>query len=241
MKIYLVSLTFGIAGVVSSSAATNYLLNGSFEDVVRINAPHNVPHDPVTNPDGYTSNFQNSSSYLETTTGIAWRTTALDQNIEIWSGTNNLPAQESSQFAEILANEGNSALFQDVTIPIAGVATYSLHHRGRAGVDTISVGVTYAGADNVFGTADDSIVVDSSSATNIFSSGNSAWSFIDNPTTFNSVAGGVYRLQFEAIATASSNISAGNYIDNVFLGVVPEPSTGVLCGMASMLLFRRRR
>jgi len=91
----------------------------------------------------------------------------------------------------------------------------------------------------VFGTADDIQEVQKS-----FTTGNTAWVRYDEQDKFTSVANGTYRFAYKALSTATSNLSLGNFIDDVNFGValpVPEPTTALLGGLGLVGLLTRRR
>lgn len=225
-----------------SALAANAIINGGFE-----------PETGTLDIPNGTANSSVPSSQV-----AGWETTDSLGRIEIWDGPFSDPvsgvtfnAYEGDQFAEINAFE-NSALYQDVIIDEAGLVNYGFAHRGRAGVDTLSVYVLYAGADGIFQTAagsytpqgDDVLVVNGALSENTFSTGNTAWSLKTRDDAFTSVAGGLYRFSYQAVSTASGNSAVGNLIDGVYFGVdaVPEPSTALLGAFAlGGWIFRRRR
>ncbi|HEY8990744.1 MAG TPA: PEP-CTERM sorting domain-containing protein [Luteolibacter sp.] len=240
-------LSLCLAASLPCAHAANVLLNNNFEAFSIDSGNYNLAFNSTTNPDGYTANFSNgtppklSRQYQETATGMGWLTTAPDNNIEIWqSGHTSVPSADGTgQFAEINANT-SAALYQDVTIDLAGLVDYSFLHRGRSGTDTLQVTITYLGLDNQFGTGDDQVMVAQQ-----FSTGNSAWVLYDQQDQFTSVANGVYRFSFGAVSSAGGDLSFGNFIDNVNFGVaaapVPEPSAALLGGLGVLGLFGRRR
>jgi hypothetical protein len=181
--------------------------------------------------------------------GSGWQTTepgngnaATVGDIEIWAnGQDGVPASEGVRFAE--ANAWTAAtLYQNVTIDSAGPVDYFFSHRGRMGVDTLKVTVTYFGIDNLFGTGDDSVLVDTP-----YTAGNTAWTTHTVSNAFTSVANGTYRFAYSAVSTAGGTPSVGNFIDDVGFGVgvvtaIPEPGSLLATGgmLASGLLLRRR-
>jgi len=223
----------------------NVLVNNNFEAFSIISSGYDSPYNATTNPNGWqpNGNFGTSPTvsrqYLETTTGIGWLTTAGDNRIEIWqSGHQSVPSPEGAQFAEINATTA-AALYQDVTIDASGLVDYSFLHRGRSGNDTLEVTITYLGADNIFGTSDDLQVVKKQ-----FTTGNTAWVRYDEQDKFTSVANGQYRFSYGAITSSGTNLSFGNFIDDVNFGValpVPEPSITLLSGLGLVGLLARRR
>ena len=68
-----------------------------------------------------------------------WSTTASDQQIEIWgSGFGGVPAFSGNQFAELNANMV-STLFQNFSASLGSSVEINFAHRGRAGIDVMSV------------------------------------------------------------------------------------------------------
>ena len=132
-----------------------------------------------------------------------WSTTASDQQIELWSsGFNGVPAAEGGQFAELNANM-TSALYQDVATTPGTHVTWSLAHRGRAGVDTMRVVIGRPG-----GTLADVARM---------SDGTSAWG--RHSGTYVVPAGQTTtRFAFEAVSTAGGNPTVGNFLDDIAFG-----------------------
>jgi LruC domain-containing protein len=68
-----------------------------------------------------------------------WSTTATDNQIELWkSGFKGVPAQNGTYFAELNANQ-SSALYQRICTSPGAKISWSVWHRGRAGVDNAVV------------------------------------------------------------------------------------------------------
>ncbi|ADB51827.1 hypothetical protein [Conexibacter woesei] len=132
-----------------------------------------------------------------------WHTTASDHRIELWqSGYNGVPSADGDQFAELAGTEP-SELFQDVATTPGETFVYRIFHRGRRGDDTMRIEIGPPG-----GPPDASRTVTTS---------NTEWQQVV----------GVYRvppeltttrLGFEAVSSASSDPSQGNFIDGVAFG-----------------------
>lgn len=225
---------------VGSAAGVNVLVNGSFEAFNILNAPYSTSG----GANGFTNSFAggNIKQYRETVAGIGWQSSAASPNnlVEIWNGsavpaTGNVPAAEGLQFGELNATLVAN-LFQDVVITDVGQVGLSLQHRGRVGVDTMTVTITYAGPDGLFnGTGDVVYPVGS------FSTGSAAWQEYNVSDILTSVAGGNYRFLFASTSSAGI-VSEGNFLDAVAFGVgVPEPASALLGSLGLLLLLRRRR
>lgn len=225
---YNLILILAVAGLTESLHAQNALLNGGFEQ-----------------PGGVAT-----FSIMDESLVNGWETTATDNMIEIWhsgfaTGDSGgpVPAYEGTQFAEINAFQ-NAALYQDALISVSGLVDYSFAHRGRQGNDTLRVDITYLGADNLYGTPDDIVVVNGNLASNQYTASNTAWVFSAVNDAFTSVAGGTYRFSYGAVSSFGGDPTRGNFIDDVKfgVGVVPEPSGVMFLGAAGVLgMIRRRR
>lgn len=132
-----------------------------------------------------------------------WSTTAADGQIELWSsGFGGVPAAEGGQFAELNANM-TSALYQDVPTSPGTRVTWSLAHRGRAGVDTMRV---------VIGRPNGTLVEVAR-----MSNGATAWG--RHSGTYVVPAGQTTtRFAFEAVSTAGGNPTIGNFLDDIAFG-----------------------
>ena len=132
-----------------------------------------------------------------------WSTTASDRQIELWStGFNGVPSAEGEQFAELNANMV-SALFQDVQTTPGTAVTWSLAHRGRAGVDTMRV---------VIGPPEGPL-----KEVARMSDGTSAWGR-HSGTYVIPARQTVTRFAFEAVSTAGGNPTVGNFLDDIAFG-----------------------
>lgn len=175
-----------------------------------------------------------------------WQTT--DQSIEIWAnGFNGVFAEEGTQFAEINAFISGT-LFQEVSGIAAGSEVgFTFLHRGRAGVDVMNLAITDLGLDNLFGTADDTILFSSN-----YSADNTAWVRNTNEGEDPIISlGNDVRFAYSAVSTATGNPSVGNFLDDANFGVgigatpppsVPEPATiiGILAFSRLSLGLKRK-
>ncbi|MFL0114656.1 SprB repeat-containing protein, partial [Tenacibaculum maritimum] len=129
-----------------------------------------------------------------------WDTTASDNIIEVWSnGYNGVFASEGSSFVELNANRV-STLYQEYCTQPGDIISWSLDHRGRAGVDVADV--------RIGGSLTTATIVET------MSDDKNAWGSYSG--TYTVPAGqSVTLVSFEAVSTASGNNTIGNFIDNV--------------------------
>jgi hypothetical protein len=158
-----------------------------------------------------------------------WFTTEADHQIEVWgSGFNGVPSYDGNNFVELNAN-AVSTLYQDVSGIAAGsVMGFEFAHRGRLGDDTMQVTITDAGADGIFGTADDTVLFQQD-----FTDGNTAWGFYSDSGIV--ALGNEVRFAYDSISAAGGNPTVGNFLDDAHFGVgvgstVPEPFSMILLG-----------
>lgn len=235
---------FGL--ICCNAQAASVLANTGFEAFNITSSGYNAAYNNPANLNGYVDNFSSPGGavriYPQTVADMGWDTTApTNKPIEIWqSGAySQNSATGTGQFAELNAY-GSFALFQDVTIPTAGLVDYSFGHKGRNGADTLKVLITYLGANNTYdgGLGDDVVHVNQN-----FTTGNTAWTLYAQVDQFTSVENGVYRFSFGAVSTSNNNLSEGNFLDDVNFGVdaIPEPSAALLGSFGMLALLRRRR
>jgi hypothetical protein len=144
------------------------------------------------------------------------------------------PAYDGTRHAELNANYA-SILYQDVN----GLGDYNqinwhFAHRGRNGVDTMSLTITDLGVDQAWGGGDDTTIY-----TQNFSADNTAWQV--HYGTITSI-GNLTRFSFEAVSAVGGN-TQGNFIDwcDFGVGVVPAPGSISILMFAGVLgCFRRR-
>ncbi len=236
-------------GILCSQAfgASPVLINGNFDAFELDTGVYAGQYDATTNPNGYTSNLGGfgAYNYRDDAAGIGWLVDTADKVIELWKPVNGYNfVSTGGQFAELNA-QSNGALFQDVTIAALGDVDYGFSHAAREpnSTDIMRVLITYLGADNTFGTADDLVKVNTQ-----FSSINTSpalnWNSYAVDNAFTSVAGGTYRFSFGAVSSGGVVESGlGNFLDNVRFGInaVPEPSAALLGSLGALALLRRRR
>lgn len=129
-----------------------------------------------------------------------WKTTASDGKMEIWANGNSGVASYSGiQFLEINATMA-AAVYQDIVVAPGTLLSIGFAHRGRGGVDTISVQVGPVGGPyTVLGYYGDSDV---------------AWGYY----TVNYVVPGPgtnYSVRFNAEYWGFGNVGVGNFLDAV--------------------------
>lgn len=132
-----------------------------------------------------------------------WETTSSDGRIELWtSGFHGVPAQHGSQFAEINATQA-ATLYQELCLQQGEIIQWSLWHRGRSGVDHMSL--------TIGGQVQDT-----------FATGTAAWTNYTGSYIHNG-ASGMVLFEFEAVSTAAGqNSSVGNFLDNIVItGLLP--------------------
>lgn len=154
---------------------------------------------------GFDSPAIPASSYrfLSESNVPGWSTTASDRQIELWSaGFGGVQPAEGTQFAELNANMP-SALYQDVPTTPGTPVTWSLAHRGRAGVDTMRVVIGPPGG--------------SLREVARLSDGTREWG--RHTGTYVVPAGQTTtRFAFEAVSTATGNPTVGNFLDDIAFG-----------------------
>ncbi|QRZ93471.1 isopeptide-forming domain-containing fimbrial protein [Bacillus sp. LJBS06] len=160
------------------------------------------------------SAYDGSGLYYYESEVPGWKTT--DKAIEIWNYAQNIPAvvknwpapPDGNRWAELNAFE-NGMLYQDVKTTPGQTIYWRLSHMGRQGVDTMQVRIG-AATSNPYST-----VVQKQ-----FSDGRTAWG--THTGSYTVPAGQTTtRFGFEAVSTASGNIGAGNFLDDIFLGTEP--------------------
>jgi len=163
-----------------------------------------------------------------------WSASPTGANIEVWvQPFSGVAAYEGNQFVELNSNVA-STIYQDVGSVAGQSVGYAFAHRGRTGVDTMRFTATDLGTDNMFGTADDTVLV-----TRTVSDGTSAWGAYADRGFITS--GNNIRLSFTAVNPLGS---VGNFLDAVrFDTSVPEPAGLALVGLGlvGIGLSRRRK
>jgi gliding motility-associated-like protein len=130
-----------------------------------------------------------------------WGTTAADNQIEVWtSGSLGVPSYSGNQFVELNANVV-STLYQNFTTLPGTSLSISFAHRGRSGVDVMSVSIGPVGGPyTTLGT---------------FSDGNTAWGYYTASYLVPVGLGNNYSLRFNSVSAAGGNQSIGNFLDAI--------------------------
>lgn len=150
-----------------------------------------------------------------------WQTTASDNKIEVWgSGFNGVPSYSGNQFIELNAYMV-STLFQNFSSTPGTLITISFAHRGRAGIDTMSLGIGPVGGPyNILG---------------VFADDNIAWGYYTLSYILPSGVGTNFSLRFNSIYASGGNPGIGNFLDAVSVTQsgnlnIAFTSTPVSCG-----------
>ena len=180
-----------------TSGATS-LGNGSFES-------------PGVPPDSY--------DIFDASLVTPWNTTDGSNGIEIWGdGFGGVPAFEGANFAELNANTYGT-LYQDVVTTPGATMTWTLHHRGRDGFDTMKVLIGDALTADVY--SDDGWDYVSADITDPW------WAWGAASDTYVVPAGQTCtRFAFRAVSSGVGIESYGNFLDDIgFVVTIPAEPT----------------
>lgn len=131
-----------------------------------ISGSSNIVNGGFEEPDLKSSDTTNTGwANTDDTNVTGWETTATDNKIEMgWLDSNGASphmvetkiteitgdgAANGYQFAEVIADETKSSMFQTLTVKANNNYTWEVYHRGRSGIDTLAViiadntGITY--------------------------------------------------------------------------------------------------
>ncbi len=208
-------LTFGSANM-ANAAGTNLMLNPGFEE----------PANAVSTYSGMVPDAEFPG----------WQTTDIQGKFEVWN--HDTPVNGDNQFIELNAYSAG-AVYQDVATTACDVLTFSVQHRARlVGTDVMHVlagavggngadGLTVLKADTRDGSA---ITATTEISDDIATEGDdTAWHTwtgtyqvpADQTNT---------RIAFAAVSSASGDVTAGNYIDNVSVTAAPGDCPAVTTG-----------
>jgi len=136
-----------------------------------------------------------------------WYTSASDDLIEIWkSGFSGITAVDGNQFAELNATQ-NSRLYQYVYLQQGSTVEWAFKHRARGnnGVDVAELNVYSKDGTTKL------ITLDTATTTRL------AWKEYTGQAVI-PLPSGIYQFSFEAISTASGNLTIGNFLDDIHVG-----------------------
>ncbi|WP_298428533.1 hypothetical protein [Ottowia sp.] len=212
----LAALPLVLAAGPAAAQLQRSIVNGSFEQPVLTCNPlswsalpsASVPGWSSTAPDGPSVNC---GAYGATVAGP----------IEFWrSNFNGVPAYEGAQFIE-LNGHVPARVWQPVCLIQGETYGYSVAHRGRAGIDTLAVGLNPSG-DTATAVAMplNGQAASASNPVATFADPPGAWTVHAGNVTFQG-SSGVYQLGFEAAASYNSQPGIGNFLDDVRVSFLP--------------------
>jgi gliding motility-associated-like protein len=158
-------------------------------------------------------NNQNSPSVVIVDQSFVpcWKTTASDSMIEIWhTGFNGVPSYSGNQFIELNAYMV-STLYQNFIVTPGTAITASFAHRGRAGIDVMSVEIGPVGGPYTF--------------LGNFSDGDTAWGYYTVNYTVPMGLGNNYSIRFNSVSASGGNPAIGNFLDAISVNL---PSNSIL-------------
>ncbi|MBL0053373.1 MAG: T9SS type A sorting domain-containing protein [Bacteroidetes bacterium] len=158
----------------------NSICNGDFEDSIVVPGPNLILIDSTEMP--------------------CWKTTASNGIFEVWgTGFQNVPSYSGQQFVELNA-QFVSTLYQNITANPGSLINIAFAHRGRWGLDSLSVSVGPVGGPYVtLGT---------------FGDDSSAWGYYTLNYALPNV-GTNFSLRFNSVYAAGGNPTVGNFLDDV--------------------------
>ncbi len=146
-----------------------------------------------------------SVSIVDASLVPCWETTATDNKIEVWyTGFNGVPSYTGNQFIELNAFMV-STIYQNFTVAPGSSLTIAFAHRGRAGVDVMSVDIGPVGGPyTTLGT---------------YSDGNTSWGYYTVSYVIPGGFGNNYSLRFNSVSAAGGNPAIGNFLDAVSINL----------------------
>ena len=140
-------------------------------------------------------------TFIADTLFQCWKTTESDSILEIWwTGYNGVPAYHGNQFNEMDAWV-HATIYQNFTVAPGTNTTIGFAHRGRAGVDTMSLSIGPVGGPYV--------------TLGKYADGNVNWGYYTVNYTIPAGFGSYYSLRFNSIYNAGGNPGLGNFLDDV--------------------------
>ncbi|MBC1371985.1 DUF5011 domain-containing protein [Listeria booriae] len=164
---------------------------------------HGVPKPPIEVISLQNGSFEQpaiekGSKLLDDSTVPGWKTTATDHLIELQNHYEDREAADGNQYAELNAVEA-SALYQDIATTPGAKVRWQVAHQGRDGVDTAVV---------KFGAPSNLKTIQT------MTTSNDGWKTYSG--TYTIPAGQTTtRFEFEAVSSATGDVTRGNYLDNI--------------------------
>jgi hypothetical protein len=130
-----------------------------------------------------------------------WQTTATDGKMEIWNnGYNGVPSYSGNQFLEMNATMP-STLYQNINIVPGKNISIGFAHRGRGGIDSISVSIGPVGGPYT--------------TLGYFGNDQYSWGYYTINYTVPENFGDYYSLRFNSIYWGGGILTVGNFLDAV--------------------------
>ncbi len=155
-----------------------------------------------------------SNNFVDSTQFPCWRTTAADGLIEVWpSGFFGVQGYSGIQFIELNANFV-STVYQNITASPGTVLSIGFAHRGRWGVDTMSVAAGPVGGPYT--------------TLGYFADDSSAWGVYSVNYTVPNM-GANYSIRFNSVYAVGNNPALGNFLDSVAICATEPNTCNLLC------------
>lgn len=155
----------------------------------------------ICNADFDSIQFPSAPAFPDSTQMPCWKTTANDNQFEVWlNGYNGVPAYSGTQFLELNAYF-YSTIYQSFYAAPGMALNISFAHRGRTGVDSMSVSIAdSSGNEIILGT---------------FGDGDTAWGYYSLNYVIPSTSGSNFTIKFNSIYVTGNNPQIGNFLDAV--------------------------
>ncbi len=139
-----------------------------------------------------------------------WQTTSSDGKFEVWAdGYNGIYSYSGAQFVEMNATE-YATLYQNVILTPGSILTIGFAHRGRGGVDSMSLSIGPVGGPYT--------------TLGAYGDDQSAWQYRTINYTVPTGVGNNFSIRFNSIYAALQNPAIGNFLDAVSI-CVQSPSS----------------
>ena len=199
VMVWCIALNFGLI-----KAQCNLLCNDDFEN------------NQVVGPGNFT--------IVDASLISCWNTTATDNNVEVWgTGFNGVPAYSGSQFIELNAYLV-CTIYQDFITTPGTSLSISFAHRGRMGVDVLSLDIGPVGGPYT--------------TIGSYSDGNTSWGYYTETYIVPGGVGNNFSLRFNSVSAAGGNPAVGNFLDAVtvklpYITTLTVASANASCGNAN--------